>query len=121
MSKKNNSSEVEAKLAKLRQEYEATKAQIQSLDYVVPGTVQKRLYSCGKSYCRCVVEGILHGPYYQWTLKIKGKTININLNQESAKRVKEWIQNNRKLRKLCQQMEKTSLAALQTDTIVKKL
>ena len=119
MTEKTNSSESETQLTKLRQEYEVTKAQIQVLDYVVPGSVQKRLYSCGKPYCRCVLEGILHGPYYQWTRKIKGKTVTVNLDPESAKKVKEWIQNNRKLRKLCQRLEKTSLAALQTDTNMK--
>ena len=121
MADKSNSSALETKLTKLRQEYEATKAQIQVLDYVIPGSVQKRSYSCGKPYCRCVLEGILHGPYYQWTRKIKGKTVNINLNQESAKKIKEWIQNNRELRKLCQRLEKTSLAVLQTDKNMKHL
>jgi hypothetical protein len=121
MNEKKNIPESETKLTQLRQEYETTKAQIQALDYVISGSLQKRLYSCGKPYCRCVIEGILHGPYYQWTRKIKGKTVNINLDQESAKKVKEWIQNNRKLRKLCQRLEKTSLAVLQTDTNMKNL
>jgi hypothetical protein len=85
----------------LRQDFQAAKAQIQALGYVIPGSVQKRLYSCGKPNCRCVTQGILHGPYYQWTRKISGKTVNITLDPQSAKTVKEWIQNNRKLRKIC--------------------
>ena len=44
-----------------------------------------------------MTEGILHGPYYQWTRKVNGKTVNISLDPESAKTVKEWIQNNRGL------------------------
>ena len=110
----------ETKLAKLRRDYEAAKAQIQALGYVIPGTMQKRQYSCGKANCRCMTEGNLHGPYYQWTRKISGKTININLDIESAKKVKEWIQNNRSLRKLCRRLEKTSLAVLQTNTTMGK-
>lgn len=116
MVKKNNSAGSATKLAKLRQDYETLKAQIQSLGYVIPGTVQNRLYRCGKPNCRCMTQGILHGPYHQWTRKIKGKTVNINLDMESAKTVKEWIQNNRKLRTLCHQLEKTSLAALRIST-----
>jgi hypothetical protein len=68
-----------------------------------------------------VLKGILSGPYYPWTRKIRGKTVNTNLDQEFARKVKEWIQNNRKLRKLCHRLEKNSLAALQTGTNVKKL
>lgn len=110
----------ETKLAKLRRDYESAKAQIQALGYVIPGTMQKRQYRCGKPNCRCVTKGILHGPYYQWTRKISGKTVNINLDIESAKKVKEWIQNNRSLRKLCRRLEKTSLAVLQTNTTMGK-
>jgi hypothetical protein len=105
----------------LRQDFQAAKAQIQALGYVIPGSVQKRLYSCGKPNCRCVTQGILHGPYYQWTRKISGKTVNITLDPQSAKTVKEWIQNNRKLRKLCHRLWKTSLAVLQTNTGMGKI
>lgn len=116
MAEKSISSHAEAKLAKLRQDYEAAKAKIQALGYVLPGTVQRRQYSCGKPNCQCVTAGILHGPYDQWTRKVSGKTVNINLDTASTKKVKEWIQNNRNLRKLCRRLEKTSLAVLQTTT-----
>ncbi len=114
------SSASDKKLAKLHQDYEAAKAQIQALGYVIPGTVQKRQYRCGKPNCRCMTKGILHGPYYQWTRKVNGKTVNINLDIESAKKVREWIQNNRRLRKLCGRLENTSLAVLRTNTTMDK-
>jgi len=121
MAEKPHPSGAATKLAKLRQEYEALKAQIQGLGYILSGTVQNRLYRCGKPNCRCVTEGRLHGPYDQWTRKLSGKTVNLNLDPESAKLVKEWIQNNRKLRKLCHRLEKTSLAVLQTTTNMSKI
>lgn len=120
MPEKNANARSAAKLAKLRQDYETTKAQIQALGYVIPGTVLKRRYRCGKPNCRCVTEGLLHGPYCQWTRKISGKTVNLNLDPQSATSVEEWIQNNRKLRRLCHRMEKTSLKVLQTTTTMKK-
>ena len=110
-----------AKLARLGQDFEAIKAQMQALGYVLPGTVQRRHYQCGKPNCRCMTKGILHGPYDQWTRKIGGKTVNLNLDPESAKLVKAWIRNNRMLRKLCRRLEKTSLAALQTSTTMEKI
>jgi len=116
MGEKNTITASSTRLAKLRQDYQRTKAQIQALGYVIPGTVQKRLYRCGKPNCCCVKENRLHGPYYQWTRKVGGKTVNINLDPQSATRVKEWIQNNRKLRQLCRYLEKTSLAVLKSST-----
>lgn len=120
MAEKSIPPSAQTKLARLRQDYEAAKAQIQALGYVIPGTFQKRQYRCGKLTCRCVTQGLLHGPYYQWSRKINGKTVNLNLDSESAKKVQEWIQNNRKLRQLCRQMEEASLAVLQTTISMKK-
>jgi hypothetical protein len=111
----------EARLARLRQEFEAIKARMQALGYVIPGTVQRRHYQCGKPNCRCMTKGILHGPYYRWTRKVGGKTVNLNLDPESAKLVKAWIGNNRMLRQLCRRLEKTSLAALQASTTMDKI
>ena len=117
---KNATSRAASRLAKLRQDYELAQSQIQALGYVLPGTVQKRQYRCGKPNCHCAIQGLLHGPYYQWTRKIAGKTVNINLDPQSAARVKEWIQNNRKLRRLCHRLEQTSVAVLQTSTNMEK-
>ncbi len=108
------------KLESLRQDYQKLKEQLAESGYVVPGTVQKRSYRCGKPNCRCTTQGILHGPYYQWTRKIKGRTVNINLDRDAAAIVKEWIQNNRKLKRLCTRLEKTSLEVLQMMANVRK-
>ena len=110
----------ETKLERLHQDYQKLKQQIAELGFVVPGTLQKRSYSCGQPNCRCIIDGILHGPYNQWTRKIKGKTVNINLDREAAAIVHEWIQNNRKLKRLCTRLEKTSLEVLRTITDVRK-
>ncbi len=104
-----------AKLAKLRQQYQGVQAQVHTLGYVLPGTVQKRQYRCGKPTCHCA-QGLLHGPYYQWTRKVSGKTVNVNLDPATVQQVKAWIRNNRKLRQLCHRLERTSLAVLKAST-----
>jgi hypothetical protein len=43
MTENNNFPESETKLTNLRQDFEATKVQIQVLDYVTPGSLQMRL------------------------------------------------------------------------------
>ncbi|SPE50371.1 conserved hypothetical protein [Verrucomicrobia bacterium] len=110
----------QTKAAKLRRDYEAAKAQIQALGYILPGSLQKRLYRCGKPNCRCATHNLLHGPYYQWTRKIGGKTVNMNLEEEAAQKAREWIKNDKNLRKLCRRLERISAALLQTNSKVKK-
>jgi hypothetical protein len=90
MERNQNTPSAEQKLQKLRHDYEALKQEIAALGQVVPGSLQKRQYSCGKPSCRCVKEGILHGPYYQWSRKIDGKTVNINLEKEVATLVRTF-------------------------------
>ena len=112
---KNMPINAQIRLAKLRHDYEAAKAQIQALGYVIPGTLLKRKYRCGKPNCRCTTQNDLHGPYYQWTRKVSGKTVSTNLDKKAVPKVKEWIKNHQRLRKLCHSLEKTSLALLETD------
>jgi hypothetical protein len=114
-------SRTEKKLSKLREDYERSKGEIGELGHVVSGSLLKRQYSCGKPNCRCATEGILHGPYYQWTRKIGGKTVNINVDRASATMIKDWIKNRRKLRKLCARLEKISLAVLKTSANMEKI
>jgi hypothetical protein len=46
----------------------------------------------------------LHGPYYQWTAKENGKTVTRRLNATEAELYQEWIDNDRQLRRILQQM-----------------
>jgi hypothetical protein len=65
---------------------------------------------CGKPGCRCQANPPqLHGPYYQWTRKVLGKTATVRVNQAQAKLLREWITNGRRLDRLVRQVEKVSL------------
>jgi hypothetical protein len=73
------------------------------------GTVQRRFMPCGKSGCRCQADPPkLHGPYYQWTRKVKGKTVTVRLTEEQARLMEEWIDNGRLLDRLVADMERIS-------------
>jgi len=58
----------------------------------------------------------LHGPYYQWTYKVRGKTRTVRLSEAQARRCQEWIRNHRELRRLVRRMEQLSLK--ETDRIL---
>jgi hypothetical protein len=64
---------------------------------------------CGKSYCRCHADPPqLHGPYWQWTRAVKGKTVTRLLTEDQARLYLEWIANRRRLTKILAEMDKVS-------------
>ena len=118
---KKSEQSAQIKLAKLHQDYQKSKEQMQALGHVLPGSLQKRSYSCGNPNCRCMAKGMLHGPYYQWTRKVAGKTVNINLDKDTAQLVTKWIANNRSFRQLYTKLQKISLEVLRTTSHLEKL
>lgn len=79
----------------------------------------RRFMACGKQGCRCQAKPPnLHGPYYQWTRKIRGRTSTVRLTRQEAELLATWIQNGRQLDKIIKQMEALALRA--TDRLLKQ-
>lgn len=90
--------------------FEALKRQVLELGFVRPGSLVRRFMPCGNRACRCMGKPPqLHGPYYQWTYKIAGKTRTIRLSEEQARLCQEWVRNHKRLMRLVRQMEQLSL------------
>jgi hypothetical protein len=90
--------------------YETLKAELTRLGLVRPGSLVERYMPCGKPGCRCMGDPpVLHGPYYQWTHKIRSKTITMRLSKSQADRCKDWIRNHRQMKTLVRRMETLSL------------
>ncbi|EQD28428.1 hypothetical protein B1A_03979 [mine drainage metagenome] len=67
---------------------------------------------CGNVKCKCHASPpTLHGPYYDWSRKVKGKTVNIRLGEEQARVVEKWIQNMKRLENVLSEIEATSIRA----------
>lgn len=95
-------------------QYEKAKSQITPLGFVMQGSVIQRTKQCGQQNCRChLAPEYEHGPYYQWTRKVKVKTVTRVLTPEEARLYKECIQNERRLRKLLAKMYRISSHAVQ--------
>jgi hypothetical protein len=94
--------------------YEGLKRKILGLGFVRPGSLVKRFMPCGKPSCCCMGKPPrLHGPYYQWSCKLAGKTRTVRLSKEQARLCRPWTINHRSLRRLLRQMEQLSL--IETD------
>jgi hypothetical protein len=73
------------------------------------GTVLRHFTRCRKPGCRCMASPPEpHGPYYDWTRKVKGKTVTVRLSQEQAQLFQQWIANARQLDKLLRQLDRAS-------------
>jgi len=90
--------------------YAALKRQLADVPPIRRGSVVRRFMPCGKPGCRCQARPPrLHGPYYQWTRKVQGRTVTVRVNAAQAKLLREWIENGRRLDALVRQMERVSL------------
>ena len=92
------------------QRYEALKRVVADVGLLRRGSLVRRFMACGKPNCRCqAASPQLHGPYYQWTRKVRGKTVTARLTEQHAERVRHWIENGRQLDRIVAEMETLSL------------
>ena len=85
-------------------------AQLGSAGFALPGTILERRIRCGKRGCRCSADPPqLHGPYYQWTRKVNGKTETRLLSAAQMARYSSWFENARRIRTLASELEALSL------------
>jgi hypothetical protein len=85
-------------------------AELASLGLALPGTLIERHVRCGKPRCRCHADPpVLHGPYWQWTRKINGKTITRLVADDQLGDYRQWLDNHRRLRALVAELEALTL------------
>jgi len=89
--------------------YRTLKESLADLGPIRRGTVLHRLMPCGRSGCRCQADPPqLHGPYYNWTRKVKGKTVTVRVTEEQARLLNQWIANARRLDEIIADMLRVS-------------
>ena len=99
-------------LTQLRRRHQALAARLGQIGFAVSGSITRRYTYCGKPGCRCQADPPRpHGPYYQLTRKVAGKTVTTRLTQDQAARYAEWIANQRELRCVLGEMEQISRQA----------
>lgn len=90
-------------------------AELAASDFALPGSILERRICCKKPGCRCMKEPPqLHGPYYQWTRKLNGKTVTRLLTSEQKQRYEAWFDNAKQIRSLLAELEALSLLVLES-------
>jgi hypothetical protein len=82
-------------LARMEREYAQLRARLGRLGWISHGYVQDRGPGAG-------------GPCYQWTRKVKAKTVSVALSQEQYEALKQAIENWREAQEVLRQMQALS-------------
>lgn len=102
----------EQRLASYENRYRQLAAQLADIGMISAGTLTRRYTRCTSPGCKCRADPPQpHGPYWQWTRKIDGKTVTRRLTPAEAKLYHEWIANDRRLRRIIDQMRTTAAKA----------
>lgn len=108
-----------SELAGYERRYRELAAQLADVGYIAAGSLAQRYNRCGKPSCRCHADPPqMHGPYWQWTAKVNGKTVNRRLTSTEAELYQEWIDNDRQLRDIITKMREVATAA--TELLLKE-
>jgi len=103
---------VEQRLEEYDQRHRELAAQIADIGIVAAGSVTRRFTRCTSVGCRCNADPPTpHGPYWQWTAKVNGKTVTKRLTEREAQLYQEWISNDRRIRALLDQIRKVDAKA----------
>ena len=95
------------------QRFRQAQRELQRLDYFFKGTVLKRMMKCGQPQCACHRDPAKrHGPYFEWTYKANGKTVNVKLSPQAAPLYQAATKQHRKLKAILARMERLSRTAL---------
>ena len=101
-----------SKLQRYQRDYQVLAAELAEIGFIIPGSLVARRTSCGKPGCRCQADPPQrHGPYWQWSRAIAGKTISRRLNQAEADLYRDWITNRHRLEEIVSKMQEISIAA----------
>jgi hypothetical protein len=83
--------------------YRRLQKQLAALNWICPGSVQCR---------RQLGRRKLRHPVYQWTRKVKSKTVTVNLTLVQYQELKAAIANQRRLTGLISALQKLTITAL---------
>lgn len=84
----------------------------------LPGSLTERHTYCGRPGCACQRDPPRpHGPYWQWTRKVKNKTVTRWLTRDQAANCERLIENDRQLRELLARLQTITIASFEEDRL----
>lgn len=80
-------------MAQIRKEVQKLKKRLTAVGSMLPGGISQQRNVCGKPGCRCKdrEKPRLHGPYYQLSFTLKGKSSSIFVRKEDLAEARRRI------------------------------
>lgn len=87
------------------------KNEILNLGTMHPGSISKQYNVCGKKDCKCKdkKEPQKHGPYYQLSYSIRGKSSSVFIKKENLSEAKRRVENYQKFKELNVELTKATV------------
>ena len=102
------------RLADAERRYRELTRAVADVGLVQGGSLVRRYTRCTNPNCRCRADPPRpHGPYWQWSTKVDGKTVSRRLSEREAALYAEWTENDRRLRQLISQIRRAAGEATQ--------
>ena len=97
-------------LTQLQRQHKALLREISQLGPVLKGSVSASYTRCGQARCACQDDPPkLHGPYWQWSTSVNGKTVARRLSDEERQLYQQWVDNRKRLENLIRDMHTLAL------------
>jgi len=102
------------RLAALEDRRRSLATQLAQVGFISRGSVVTSYTACGKDSCRCRSDPrARHGPYWQWSRAVRGRTVTTRLSEGQAALYREWIANQRTLDGIVRRIQEVSRRASQ--------
>ena len=99
-------------MAHYEERLRAMTGELARLGFMTRGSVVQRRTRCGKPDCACHADPpVLHGPYWQFSRAVGGRTATRWVSEEQASLYREWIANRRRALAIMDQIEELSRQA----------
>lgn len=102
----------ERQLARIRAHFEQHAQELTCVGFLLKGSLLERFKRCSSAGCACQVDPAKrHGPYWQWTGKVRGKTVTRILRSDEVPRYREWMANAQRFETIVQNLYELSAQA----------
>lgn len=101
-----------AALADYEDKLRSLAGELAGIGFMTRGSVLERHTRCGKPGCACKADPpVLHGPYWQFSRAVAGRTVTRWITEQQAALYREWIANRRKALGILAEIEEVSRQA----------
>ena len=107
--------EISKSIHSLRKQYQQLQKDLSQVGLIAQGTITPRRIIRPDPQDKRKKK--TYGPYFQWTYKLQGKTVTVNLTRSQAREFQKAIDNQRKLEAIVSKMLALSKTILQNTTV----